>query len=379
MMVPFANFQNTRWPFGTGGDLVVNSGQTVLLTPGTIYDYRNITINAGGTLKVDDPSNINNRTPVIVGCRDKFTNEGTVIGQISDLAVQQTVSLAGTWSKTTAFPSNSLYPPNFTVSYSIAQPLGGAGGKGGTDNIAFVGTGGAGTNGFGGGGGGGEGSDTTTGGINGDGGFNNGNGYPTTSNTGGNISGGTGNFTKGAGANGTSVSFTTSGSIITGMIKGRGGDGGGSGGGAGPGNYENYFPTYRGLGMGGGGGGGMRGKHGLAMYLKSRVVFGNGIFNFSGQNGFNGGNGGNAGKFGNVGVGGGGGGGGGGSGGSGGKIEIKTRYQFISLSNILVNRGEGGIGGIKGANVNGGVAAFDGINGNPGVAGSKTITVATND
>ena len=40
------------FPSGALGDLVINSGQTVNIPAGSILDYRNVTINAGGTLNI---------------------------------------------------------------------------------------------------------------------------------------------------------------------------------------------------------------------------------------------------------------------------------------------------------------------------------------
>jgi hypothetical protein len=40
------------WPIGKDGDLTISSGQVVEIEPGSVHDYRNVTINSGGVLRI---------------------------------------------------------------------------------------------------------------------------------------------------------------------------------------------------------------------------------------------------------------------------------------------------------------------------------------
>lgn len=310
-----------EWPYGSSGDLVISTLVTV--APGTVWDYKNITITSTGTLRIVGSGG----EPVIIGVRGTFINNGVVEGRNG-------FHNGGTFSATTPGLEN--------ISYSISQSVGGAGGQHsrGGGSCGFTGVGGAGTNGFGGGGavfsfiacsfqsgGAGGGSGLTQPGYT--------SGTP-----------GAGMATGGAGGNASGI---------------NGGTGGGSGGGAGMNVSGTQYP--------GGGGGGNKGNHGQMMYIKAKVFSGNGSFNFAGTNGFPGGA---SAQIGTVTAGG----GGGGAGGSGGRLLVRFKQNTFSGS-VSVGAGSGGSGGasIGGTcNHNQGVrAGCAGSSGNPGANGSSSF------
>lgn len=303
----FLNKKIAVWPFGTLGDLVVLNGQTVTLTPGQIYDYNNVTINPGGTLALSE-GNI----PVILGCKNSFINNGTVIGRLNS-------STAG----------GTLIDPNgFVFGYTIVQAIGGYGGRG--LSLHSPGPIPGGTNGGGSGGNGGGSNAPSNPGIGGQNGSNGSNGTGVGAGIGGI---GNSTTTAGAGVNSPYPSLTPrpdggsgQGKNLASFIAGLGSGGGGA---------ENF-------GTAGGGGGGGRGCHGQGLYIYCNNISGVGSFQFQGSAGGNGGNGGRGYSF--V-EGGSGGSGGGGAGGSGGRVLIRTKTNFFTGTNS-VSAGTGGAAGI---------------------------------
>lgn len=111
--------QKKEYPYGTMGDLVVLSGQTVNLAslyPGVrFFDFKSITINSGGTLLIPE---VTTSDFVVIGVKQNLVINGTINGS------GRLNSFAGLSSVT--IPEES----SLTVS-TINQAFGGAGGKGG--------------------------------------------------------------------------------------------------------------------------------------------------------------------------------------------------------------------------------------------------------
>lgn len=338
----FLNKSGT-WPTGAGGNLTISTAVTI--APGTVWDYENITITNTGSLTIQPGS-----APVIIGCRNVFTNNGSIIGR------QGGIHNGGTF--------NVVAPDGYNYSYLIAQSSGGAGGNcaitsGGGSGLGS--TGGPGTNGYGGGGAGGSWNDPP-GLTPSTGGSNNGNGFTgvQAANT-----GGLGGNTGGNGLNG--EDWTTAVAYLS--YVSRGGNGGGSGGGGASNRKLSSSPTVVQIG-GGGGGGGMKGVHGQGLYLRCGTFTGNGTFDFRGTAGFNGGRGAN--RSGGTITGAvtvnaykPGGGGGGGAGGSGGNVIVRCGTNSFA-GTFSMTGGTGGTAGIAGT---GGVVGTQ--NGNNGVAGGN--------
>jgi hypothetical protein len=326
-------FSSEPWPRGVLGDLHILNGQTISFSAGSILDYNNVTIDAGGVLNIDGSVN---QKPLILGVAGNFVLNGEIRG--------------------TYFGVNSAFtiqtPTNEEISHSIVQKMGGFGGRGGGAGDAGGGYGingpgaggSAGTLGFG-GGGGGAGSNV----VGGAGGTNNGPG-----NLAGNNWGpvGTGNSTLGNGAT---------------AFGGTAGNGGGSGGGA-SGGVQN--PGGAAKIPGAGGGGGYKGRHALSVYVYIRgTISGSGIINMAGTNGFSGGISTNNYSFRGTG-----GGGGGGAGGSGGNIWIrKSSSQPLGSISLNVSGGSGGIAGSPAAPTSEPLHAMPGENAQAGDSGSINI------
>lgn len=279
------------WPVGDSGDLLIEDGQTYTIQAGDQLDFRDITIEAGGTLLIDGDSS---QDITFLGVSRHLVLDGQIIGN--------SLHNGG------VFSSNS--PDDEPVSYTIVQNNGGRGGFGFNTGPRQNQV-----NGWGAGGNGG--SNGYVGGA--VGGTNNGDGLDTSL-----ADGGSGGVTLGDG--------------MPGIGSGAGGNGGGSGGGAGADDAGAF-----GNGAGGGGAG-YKGKHGLGLYIQVRgTISGSGEILLNGTNGFNGGAGGSSPS------GQGGGGGGGSAGGSGGKLWLRKRSS-ATLGDITVNTdgGSGGLGGAKG-------------------------------
>jgi hypothetical protein len=278
-----------KFPYGPLGDLTITSGQTVNITNGSIVDYNNLTIQAGGTLN-------------IVGAA---SGNITVIGVKNNLVINGTIKANDGTFGTSTF--SLVTPNNESVSYTSTQRSAGAGAPG---TYPAGNGGGAGTLGYGGGGGGGGDSDQSRG-WGGHGGVNNGPGTYAPNN----LEPGAGNVSLGNG--------------YTGTQDGRpvylGKHGGGSGGGGGKSGSA-----------GGGGGGAFKGKHGLGLYIYVLgSISGSGQVQMNGLNGFNGGAGNLNGSKG--------GGGGGGAGGNGGSLWVRSPAPFTVP--YTISAGTGGVGG----------------------------------
>jgi hypothetical protein len=340
---------NLQWPFGTLGDLVINSGQTVNLAAGQSYDYNSITINSGGVL------NITGKGIILLGSVNNFVINGSITSSTFD-------DCSAAFSLTD--PDVNAVSP-ITVSYAYTPAGSGGNGGNGPGGNAWSGgmSGGAGCCGLGGGGGGGGGGAWGGGccGMN----FYGGRGG--TCGGGGDFSYGNGNvyqfhYNGGAGM----ITYGNGGSAAAGSI------GGGSGGGAGSKGVFNNAP-FSGHS---GGGGGMKGLHKNSLYIRTKSsVMGSGSINVAGTNGFNGGTGGSP-TVCDVYQPGSGGGGGGGSGGSGGEVNIKFKVSnSLPLANINTNGGTRGLGGSQGfscySSSANGTRGADGSNGGNGLKSSS--------
>ena len=282
-----------KWPYGPQGNLTIENGQTVNVAAGSVLDYNDVWIKAGGTLNIQGGGT---GAITLLGVKGNLTIDGVIKGN------------DGLFGSNTF---NVLTPLGESVSYTVTQRAAGAGGAGRYP----AGPGGSGGSlGYGGGGGGGGDSDQSRG-WGGGGGTNNGpgnrGGYGV---TGGEAANGIGGVTLGNG-------------YSAGTGDGRpfnyGKNGGGSGGGG-----AKSAASY------GGAGGGYKGKHGLGLYIYCLgTVSGAGQIQLNGLNGFNGGNG-QASHSGGA---------GGAAGGSGGKLWVRARAPFTVP--YTVSGGTGGTGG----------------------------------
>lgn len=311
MQIPFAFLGSGGIITGQDGALVITSGQTIDLAEGSVRQYSSINIASGGTLRITGTTGAWTE----IGCQGDCIINGQIIARAGYDG--QATHSGGTFTKTSAFGLGSL-------SYTIGQIAGGAGGKGNFD-IA----GGAQSLGRGGGGGGGNGG---TGGTNGAAGTNSNWAF-------GGAGGGLGNGSAGQNA----VSSTP------------GAGGAGASGGGGGGLFSFKGTAY----YGGGGGGGYKGHHGkgLVLYVEG-TLSGTGSIVVSGRAGFAGGNGGGSNPTSEVG----GGGGGGGAGGSGGSIVLRYR-SGVTLPALSVVGGAGGAGGTALQSAYFGANGFAGSNG----------------
>lgn len=291
----------SEWPTGEDGPLLVGPGQTVNITAGDIKDYSDCTIDATGTLHIDDGDGW-----TIIGCAGTLTINGTIEARNGETGVDDTFA--------SNEPDNTGALTGPALSYSIVQSVGGGGGTG-------IAPGGSSFFGNGGGGGGGPTNNGQDGilGFGGTGGA-------------GTIFGCPGNATNPGG-----------GAAIWGNMGGQGLQPGVCCG-----------PTMRSAG----GGGGSRGYHGQGLFLKvAGDITGSGTIDVSGRDGGAGGAGGGSGPCTTNG-----GGGGGGAGGSGGQAVVQYQGSLLggfSSGNILDGKGFGGAGG----GGNAGAAGADGSDG----------------
>lgn len=128
------------WPYGADGDLTIGNGETVEIAAGSIKDYNDVSIAAGGILR-------------ITGNSVNFT----IIGVAGDLTLAGTIECK---SSTAVGTGATTTPDNVAITSTITQKNGGAGGNGGnatgvgvTANGASGGSQSAGNGGLGGGGG----------------------------------------------------------------------------------------------------------------------------------------------------------------------------------------------------------------------------------
>lgn len=278
-----------KFPYGPLGNLTIVSGQTVNVADGSILDYNNLTIDAGGVMNIVGGATGN---ITVIGVKNNLVINGVIRGR------------DGTFGTSTF---SLVTPNNESTSYTITQNAAGAGGPG---TYPAGNGGGGGTLGYG-GGGGGAGDSNQSRGWGGHGGANNGPGTYAPNN----LEPGQGNISLGNGYTGTQ----------DGRAAYLGKHGGGSGGGGG-----------KSAGAGGGGGGAFKGKHGLGLYIYVLgTISGSGQVQLNGLNGFNGGAGNNV--SGRVG-----GGGGGGAGGSGGRLWVRSPAPFTVP--YTVSAGTGGTG-----------------------------------
>lgn len=316
--VPFISYLFSHSD-GRDGDLVVNNGQTVTIPSGSFKQYRSVTINFGGVLKVDN--GVGQMT--YIGVQYDLINNGTINSSASGAHTNATIV------------GRSLTGEVFST--FITQSEGGIGGNGNAG-----GSGGNPFDGNGGGGGGGRGQYES-------GNFVNSGGATATSSGGG------------KGGNGGRWNTTDHPSQIPGgagaLIYGQNGTQGGQAG-----------PSENGSG---GGGGGSKGYHGQSIIIFAKNILGNGLINANGGNGGNGGNSGPTSTGWNTGAylgGGRGGGGGGGAGGSAGNIYL--RYKEVLSSNLTYSV-VGGSGGLGGSNNGGGQGNYFGTAGTAGNSGQN--------
>jgi hypothetical protein len=290
---------DSTWPNGTNGDLTINAGEVSEFSAGSVYNFSNVTINAGGVLSIGPG------------------DEWTIIGVSGNLVLKgiiqsKTATYCNDASKPVAIVATA--PDGFILNARVGLQPGGTGGSQyGTPQ------------------------------------------YPANSGQGeyGNGGGGAAAFGSGhnsspaAGGSGGTCSFSQ-------WIIGRGGDGGEIPSGDGSAGDNAFSPTDHNGHVGGGGGGGARGSSGGFLYLrvKGRIDAVGGSFDFSGSNGGKGGNGGSADgnpattqRFGGAA-------GGGGAGGNGGFVVI--RHDDTYLPGVFsVSPGQGGFGGSPGNPVTG--------------------------
>lgn len=330
----------TSFPFGTGpygvlngttqtdGNVVVPSGSTLVLTAGTVYDFKSLTVNSGGTVQ------ISGHGIVLIGSVGAVIVNGTILSDKASTAL-------GACSK-----SFTITEPGTSTTYSFSYNFGTTtyeGGRGGYgeqawnyQNYASVGGDGGmvfngSSCGIGSGGGGGGAVDP-------------------------NLNGTcacpppafckicTTKYLNSGSESGVTASSSSTGSGGAGGNGGNGSSGNtaGTGGGA-AGGRGSYMSNANGNYGGGGGGGGFRGGSASSLVIKTRAnVTGTGIINLSGQAGFNGGRGGNpTGTHAGAG-----GGGGGGTGGFGGNLTILHKTgNSLSSSNYSISGGSAGLGG----------------------------------
>jgi hypothetical protein len=312
----------------------VLSGQTVQLTAGGVYDYARITVDANGTLDI-----VTNGDPALA-------TRWTYIGVAGDLVVNGTIRAkygehTGGGPFTELAPGPAGLPDGETVTASITQKAGGAGGRSGWTCANLP---------------------TTN--LPGGSGASDGNG-----------GGGAGAFLLDQGACGANACAAACGAclVVFDTANGAGNAGttgvGGNGGNAPNQDRAGIGASAYGMPGGnggtafvanvwydsGGGGGGFRGRHGGLLYLKVRgQILGNGKIDAGGEAGTRGGSGGpgtvSGPGQGNCGGGyrhsSGAGGGGGGAGGSGGKIVLRYKQApALPISNLVVAGAPGGQGG----------------------------------
>ena len=311
---------NSGWPYGLNGDLIIRSGQTVILPVGSVMDYNYVQIDSGGSLVLQGGYRI------------------TVIASRLGMVINGSITCDNASIRDVVAYDYVITPDRLITIFNPVRNPGGNGGSGGTDGSNSAGGGGGSVAGRGGGGGGGAGGSSFGGRAGGAGGTTN-------------------DQTLGHGSGG--------GVAVTG---GGGGAGGGGAGGLGG------TRTINSDGGGGGGGGGYFGAHGFPLFLKSwGTITGTGIINLTGQPGFNGANGGagacSSGTGGNCGAGGG---GGGGAGGSGGDLRVICKYFNVPYSVAGAAGGSPGGGGAGGPDVYpaGGSGGF----GSSGASGTVSIS-----
>jgi hypothetical protein len=300
------------WPTGAGGDITINAGQVVRIPAGATADYRNITINSGGTLEIDEPMS------------------WTYIGVSGDLIVN------GTIKSKKSVSGGSFASLNAPDGYMMAGPT----------PVIFVG----------GQGGGAQGAHGAVG-V-----YANGGGGAAC-----NVAGGAPSpFSGGSGA--------TGGHSVGGFFA-TGGPGGRFPSGAGTDGTNVVTNTVNNWHCGGGGGGGAHGISGGFLYVRvlGKLDATGGNFDFSGTAAGPGGNGGSGNCPCLQAVSYGGGGGGGGVGGNGGWVVLHVDGQY-SPGNYSVDPGLGGAGGRGGGSVTVGPPfAQGGNNGARGVPGCFKI------
>lgn len=321
MQIPFAFIASSGIVTGADGDLVITSGQTVDLAEGSVKQYSSINIASGGTLRITGTTGAWTE----IGCSGDCVINGQIIARAGYDG--QVTHSGGTFTKTSAFGLGSL-------SYTITQANGGAGGVG-----DFSISGGAQSLGRGGGGGGGNGG---VGGTNGG-------------------AGGVGYSGAAGGAGGGLGNGSTGGNASVGGASGVGGAGASGGGGGGRFDFKSATSVY-----GGGGGGGYKGHHGkgLVLYVEG-ILSGTGSVAASGRAGFSGGNSGTGQGTGGAFVSSGG--GGGGAGGSGGSVVIRYRNSGTLPALTVI----GGTGGARGTS---GSSTYFGVNGSAGSNGTSSIS-----
>lgn len=101
-----------KWPYGALGDLHVLNGQVVQLFANTTYDYRSITVDAGGYLAIQ-PQQPGGWT--IVGCHGPCVINGSILGRTA-------------YGNGSTLVWNATDPNGYFMTYTQTQAPGGSGG-----------------------------------------------------------------------------------------------------------------------------------------------------------------------------------------------------------------------------------------------------------
>jgi hypothetical protein len=311
-----------NWPTGTDGDLIITSGQTIQMTPGTVKNYRNVRIEAGGVLEITDGSDW-----TLFGVQKNLRLDGVI-------RLNNATHTGGTFNRQAPDRLGAL--TGETLSYVITQQPGGSGGS--TRQQGIGGGGQAYGNGGGGGGeaGGGGGATLNKGGDGGphSGGAGSSNFGVNGNNAGGSYGGGGGGF---RGKHGQAIYLKVKGNVYgSGQIITSGQNG--TAGGVGSGYNEGYTYSCNPYAC-------CAQTDAKGQCIQSTTCYNtcNGTYYWGG------------------------GGGGGGAGGSGGKISLRCRQENAGLS-FLINGGAAGSGNA------GGNGAPAGASGSNGAAGSLDVS-----
>lgn len=313
------------WPKGVDGDLVITSGQTIQLSPGSVKDYKSIRIDAGGVLEINSGS-----AWTVIGVKENLIING-------EIRAKKGEHTGGSFSITV--PDRMGSAAGEVLSCSIPQSSGGNGGNsrknsyGGGGQNSGLGGGGAGDD------GGGGGASVSVAGA---GGPTSGGAGASTYNQSGNSAssrgGGGGGY---RGRHGQALYIKVKGNISgTGRIDVSGENG--RNGGNGAGYPENY--TYQ------------CNPHTVCYASDPKLGCTDSRTEYDTCTGTH--------QWG-------GGGGGGGAGGSGGKLSLRVRQEQAGTLSILTGPGSGGAGGV------GGNSAGSGGAGGNGAAGVSDISSGT--
>jgi hypothetical protein len=125
------------WPSGKDGDLTIESGTVVEIDPGSVHDYRNLTINAGGILRIKSAT-----------AADPWTQIGVAGQLILNGKIDATKGKVSAGTLTSHAVANDGTKAGEPLSCSIQQANGGTGGSAnlysGTGGNQLLGNGGGG-------------------------------------------------------------------------------------------------------------------------------------------------------------------------------------------------------------------------------------------